>query len=69
MKYEGGMFEARHPGELDSVVRELSADGYRVVTVIDRSSRHDDRFLIVAQKDVDAHIHVSGDIQFGTNDR
>lgn len=61
MKYEGMLYESRSVGELDNHIRGLSADGFRIINVLDRSSAHNDRFLIVAQKDVDAHIHVSGD--------
>lgn len=57
MKYEGGLFEARSIGELDAQLRGLSENGFRIINVLDRSSTYDDRFLIVVQKDVDAHIH------------
>lgn len=73
VKYEGHTCEARSVGELHHMVRGLSSDGFRIVNVLDRSSLHDDRFLIVAQKDVDAQIHIAGgpseDIRFGTNGR
>ena len=69
MNYEGGLFEARSIGELDAQLRGLSENGFRIINVLDRSSTYDDRFLIVAQKDVDAQIQiVGGDILFGTND-
>ena len=58
VKYAGGMFEARSVGELHHMVLGLSSDGFRIVNVLDRSSPQYDRFIIVAQKDVDAHIHV-----------
>lgn len=73
MKYESYLGDARSVGELDSLIGNLSRDGFRIVNVLDRSSLHDDRFLIVAQKDVDAQIHIVGgpseDIRFGTNGR
>ena len=62
VKYAGGMFEARSVGELHHMVLGLSSDGFRIVNVLDRSSPQYDRFIIVAQKDVDAHIHVVNDV-------
>lgn len=82
MKYESYLGDARSVGELDAMIGSLSRDGFRIVNVLDRSSLHDDRFLIVAQKDVDAQIHIGGndrydrlprhkpdDTRFGTNER
>lgn len=60
MKLDGGVFEARSVHELDQNVIAFSAEGWRIITVIDRSTAHDDRFLIVAQREPEIKITVGG---------
>jgi hypothetical protein len=73
VKYEGAVCRYHSVGELASAIEGMSRDGFRIINVLDRSSNHQDTFLVIAQKDVDAHVHIAGgpseDIRFGTNDR
>lgn len=52
MKLEGGVFLARSVGELDQYVISLSSEGWRIISVIDRSTQIDDSFLIISQREV-----------------
>lgn len=75
MKYEGFTGKARGDGALTNLVNDLSADGFRIISVMDMNAPkyEGDVYLVVAQKDVDAQIHIAGgpseDIRFGTNGR
>lgn len=60
MKYEWAVCRYHSVGELASAIEGMSRDGFRIINVLDRSSNHQDTFLVIAQKDVDAHIHASG---------
>ncbi len=57
MKLNGGVFEVRSVHELDQNIITFSAEGWRI-TVIDRSTTHEDRFLIVAQQEPEIKIGV-----------
>lgn len=59
MKMDGGVFEARSVHELDQQVIAFSAEGWRIISVLDRSTAHDDRFLIVAQREPELVITVA----------
>lgn len=52
MKFEGGVFQTRSVGELDQFVIGLSSEGWRIISVLDRSTSVDDRFLIICQREV-----------------
>lgn len=59
MQLDGGVFEARSVHELDQNIIAFSAEGWRIITVIDRSTTLDDRFLIVAQREPEIKIEGS----------
>lgn len=52
MKLEGGVFLARSVGELDQHVISLSSEGWRIISVIDKSNQFQDSFLIISQREV-----------------
>ena len=48
---EGGVYTARGIADLHSLVRSLTEEGFRIVTVLDTQNGD---YHVVAQKDVDA---------------
>ena len=53
MKLEGGVFAVRSIGELDQWVISLSSEGWRIISVVDRSTPINDSFLIISQREVE----------------
>lgn len=61
MKLEGYTGAFHRESQLEQAVRDLSEEGFRIVAVLDRSTPHNDRFLVVAQREPEVRVAYTPD--------